>query len=114
MSSLDSISVRVEGAVKRAFRTENLRPLLQEVAEALADARLVVHQREDQLPDEDVRVLVAEGHLSGPPVPAPSPVNRRGWWGRPAAATSQTTSGWNYATSGAPPVTLTLPPDGPR
>lgn len=35
MSSLDSISVRVEGAVKRAFRTENLRPLLQEVAEAL-------------------------------------------------------------------------------
>ena len=35
MSSLDSISVRVEGAVKNAFRTENLRPLLQEVAEAL-------------------------------------------------------------------------------
>ncbi|MCS5617433.1 MAG: hypothetical protein O3C39_02085 [Planctomycetota bacterium] len=53
-------------------------------------------------------------YQAGPPVPAPSPVNRRGWWGRPAAATSQTTSGWNYATSGAPPVTLTLPPDGPR
>lgn len=35
MSSLDSISVRVEGAVKNVFRTENLRPLLQEVVQAL-------------------------------------------------------------------------------
>ena len=35
MSSLDSISVRVEGAVKNVFRTENLRPLLHEVVQAL-------------------------------------------------------------------------------
>ena len=35
MSSLDSISIRVEGAVTNAFRTENLRPLLHEVAQAL-------------------------------------------------------------------------------
>lgn len=35
MSRLDSISVRVEGAAENAFRTENLRPLLQEVVHAL-------------------------------------------------------------------------------
>jgi len=56
-------------------------------------------------------------YQAGPPVPAAT-VNRRGWWGRPAAgtppSTNPTTSGWNYATSGAAPVPLTLPPDGPR
>jgi hypothetical protein len=56
-------------------------------------------------------------YKAGPPVPAAT-VNRRGWWGRPAAGTSPSTnptaSGWNYATSGAAPVPLTLPPGGPR
>lgn len=56
-------------------------------------------------------------YQAGPPVPAAT-VNRRGWWGRPAAGTSPSTnptaSGWNYATSGAAPVPLTLPPGGPR
>ncbi|MCB1772258.1 MAG: hydrogenase expression/formation protein [Gammaproteobacteria bacterium] len=35
MSGLDSIPVRVEGTTEGAFRTENLRPLLLQVEEAL-------------------------------------------------------------------------------
>lgn len=35
MSGLDSIPIRVEGAIERAFRTENLRPLLRQVQQAL-------------------------------------------------------------------------------
>ena len=53
-------------------------------------------------------------YQSGPPVPATPQVNRRGWWGRPAAAAAPTSGGWNYATSGAAPVPLTLPPGGPQ
>jgi len=53
-------------------------------------------------------------YQAGPPVPATPQVNRRGWWGRPAAAAAPTTGGWNYATSGASPVPLTLPPGGPQ
>lgn len=37
MSGLDSIRVKVEGANGKAFRTENLRPLLQQVEQALRD-----------------------------------------------------------------------------
>lgn len=50
-------------------------------------------------------------YQAGPPVPASPQSNRRGWWGRPAATAAQPTGGWNYATSGAPPATITLPPD---
>lgn len=39
MSGLDSISVRVEGVGGRTLRTENLRPLLQQVEQALCDLR---------------------------------------------------------------------------
>lgn len=37
MSGLDSIPVRVEGTAERAFRTENLRPLLLQAQQALRD-----------------------------------------------------------------------------
>lgn len=51
---------------------------------------------------------------SGPPVPAIPQVNRRGWWGGQPSPTMAApgASGWNYATTGAPPVTTTLPPGG--
>ncbi|MFM8414393.1 MAG: thermonuclease family protein [Planctomycetota bacterium] len=53
-------------------------------------------------------------YQSGPPVPAMPQVNRRGWWGgQPSPTmTAPGASGWNYATTGAPPVTTTLPPGG--
>ena len=37
MSGIDSIPVRVEGGAAEAFRTENLRPLLLQVEQALRD-----------------------------------------------------------------------------
>jgi len=53
-------------------------------------------------------------YQSGPPVPAVPQVNRRGWWnGQPSPTmAAPTAGGWNYSTSGAPPVTTTLPPGG--
>lgn len=53
-------------------------------------------------------------YQAGPPVPAVPQVNRRRWWGGQPAATmaAPAATGWNYATSGAPPVTTTLPPGG--
>lgn len=53
-------------------------------------------------------------YQSGPPVPAMPQVNRRGWWGGQPSPTmaAPAASGWNYATSGAPPVTTSLPPGG--
>jgi hydrogenase-1 operon protein HyaF len=44
MSGLDSISIKVEEAGGQDFRTENLRPLMRQVEQALAD--LVESQRE--------------------------------------------------------------------
>jgi len=53
-------------------------------------------------------------YQAGPPMPAAPQVNRRGWWsGQPAPTmAAPMASGWNYSTSGAPPVTTALPPGG--
>lgn len=53
-------------------------------------------------------------YQAGPPVPAVPQVNRRGWWSGQSTPTmaAPMASGWNYSTSGAPPVTTTLPPGG--
>jgi endonuclease YncB( thermonuclease family) len=53
-------------------------------------------------------------YQAGPPVPAVPQVNRRRWWGSQPSPTmaAPAATGWNYATSGAPPVTTTLPPGG--
>ncbi len=53
-------------------------------------------------------------YQAGPPVPAAPQINRRRWWGGQPAPTmaAPATTGWNYATSGAPPVTTSLPPGG--
>ncbi len=72
MSSLDSITVRVEGAVKDAFRTENLRPLLNEVAEALralsetgAGTTIDLSAMPFSAQDEaDLRAQLGEGEVS--------------------------------------------------
>lgn len=72
MSSLDSISVRVEGAMKTAFRTENLRPLLQEVAQALRqlsetgeDTTIDVSAMPFSAQDEaDLRAHLGEGEVN--------------------------------------------------
>jgi len=55
-------------------------------------------------------------YQSGPPVPAIPQVNRRGWWGgQPATTTAAPMAGsWNYATTGAPPAAVTLPPGPAR
>jgi len=45
-------------------------------------------------------------YQSGPPVPGMPPVGRPQVWGAPPAADG----GWNYRTSGAQPVPVTLPP----
>jgi endonuclease YncB( thermonuclease family) len=53
-------------------------------------------------------------YQAGPPVPAVPQVNRRRRWGGQPSPTmaAPAATGWNYATSGAPPVTTTLPPGG--
>ncbi len=53
-------------------------------------------------------------YQAGPPTPTVPQVNRRRWWGGQPSPTMAppTSTGWNYATSGAPPVTTTLPPGG--
>jgi endonuclease YncB( thermonuclease family) len=51
-------------------------------------------------------------YQAGPPVVAQQPVNRPQARAAPQAVPAATTGGWNYATSGAPPVATGLPPGG--
>lgn len=53
-------------------------------------------------------------YQAGPPMPAVPQVNRSGWWsGQPSPTmAAPMATGWNYSTSGAPPVAPTLPPGG--